>query len=523
MRNPEKQTITARSALHAARRPDVPALVIEGRTVTYGELHRESNRTAHALLAAGLGRQARAAYLGKETEHYYELAVACAKAGVVLVPVNWRLISDEVDHILRDSHAEILFVEREFLKIVERLRGELPGLRTVVEMDTASERAKGFAAWKAGHPDTDSPVDADPEDPVAQMYTSGTTGLPKGVVLPHRSYFTFIENMQRHGEDAIDWRPEDRSLSCFPGLHAGGYAWFMHCFNVGATSVVIRMFIPDEAVRVIRDERVTTVWAAPAMLKMMLDEKIASREAFGSLRKIVYGGSPIDYELMVRCLDEFGCELVQAYAAAESGSFVTCLTAAEHVPGSPLMASAGRVLPGNEVKIIDEDGNALPPGRIGRICLKSPARFKEYWQRPEATAEMLVGDWLYMGDAGYLDENGYLFLKDRINDTIIVAGQNIYPVEVENALRAHPAVADVAVFGVKDPRWGETVRAAVVLRAGAEPVRDRDLMVFLRGRLADYKIPNGYVFLDDLPRNPTGKVLRRVLREQYAGTAAGQR
>ncbi|MDG9703217.1 long-chain-fatty-acid--CoA ligase [Streptomyces sp. DH37] len=517
MSDTTNQTITARSALHARQRPDVVALVAEGREVTYAELHRESNRTAHALLRAGLGRGARVAYIGKESEHYYELAVACAKSGTVLVPVNWRLAKGEVDHVLRDSQAEILFFEREFLRVVQRVRDDLPTLRTAIGMDTAEERAAGFLAWKSGAPDTDLEP-GDTEEPIAQMYTSGTTGLPKGVVLPHRSFFTFIDNMRRHGVDWIDWRPEDRSLTCFPGLHAGGYAWFMHCFNVGATSVVMRMFVAEEAVRLIRDEAVTTVWAAPAMLQMMLDEPAASPEAFRSLRKIVYGGSPIDYELMVRCVKEFGCELSQAYASAETGSFVTCLRPDEHVPGSPLMASAGRVCPGNEVKIVDDEGNTLPPGRIGRICLRSPARFTEYWRQPEASRKMIRGDWLYMSDAGYLDENGYLFLRDRINDTIIVAGQNIYPVEIENAIREHPGVADVAVFGVSDPRWGEVVRAAVVRRPGHEEPTERQLMVFLRGRIADYKIPNGYVFLDSLPRNPTGKVLRRVLREEYASS-----
>ncbi|MGW4232688.1 long-chain-fatty-acid--CoA ligase [Streptomyces sp. NPDC004980] len=521
MSDPMEQTVTARSALHARLRPDVVALVADDREVTYAELHRESNRTAHALLGAGLAPGARVAYLGKESEHYYELAIACAKSKTVLVPVNWRLIKAEVDHILRDSRAEIIFVEAEFLKVLERMRPQLPLLRTVVEMDSTDGRAAGFLAWKAGMPETDPGLPTDSEDPIAQMYTSGTTGLPKGVVLPHRSFFTFIENMQKHGADWIDWLPEDRSLTCFPGLHAGGYAWFLHCFNVGATSVVMRMFVAEDAVRLIREQKVTTVWAAPAMLRMILDEPAASPEAFTSLRKIVYGGSPIDYELLVRCIKEFGgCELAQAYAAAETGSFVTCLTAAEHIPGNPVLTSAGRVCPGNEVKIIDDEGNTLPPGATGRICLRSPARFAGYWQQPDATEKMMVGDWLHMGDAGYLDDNGYLYLRDRINDTIIVAGQNIYPVEIENAIREHPDVMDVAVFGVSDPRWGEAVRAAVVRRPGQETPTERELMVFLRGRIADYKIPNGYVFLDTLPRNPTGKVLRRVLKERYAPSAA---
>jgi fatty-acyl-CoA synthase len=473
------------------------------------------------LLAAGLQRGSRVSYLGRESEHYYDIAVACAKAGTVLVPVNWRLTPAEVDHVLRDSAAEVLFVEREFLQVAERVRGELASLKTVVEMDTADRRAAGFLAWKAEQPNSDLEPVTGPEDPVAQMYTSGTTGLPKGVVLPHRSFFTFIANMREHNLDWIDWRPEDRSLSCFPGLHAGGYAWFMHAFNVGATNVVMRMFIGEEAVKLIEGLGVTLIWAAPAMLKMMLAEPDVTRDTFKSLRKIVYGGSPIDNDLLQECLEGFPCELVQAYASAETGSFITCLTSAEHVPGNPKLTSAGRVCPGNELRIVDDEDQPLPAGEIGRIKLRSPAAFLGYHNRPDATAEMMADGWLRMGDAGYLDEEGYLFLRDRINDTIIVAGQNIYPVEIENALRDHPAVADVAVYGVPDPRWGEAVRAAVVARDGAQAT-PRELMVFLRSKLADFKIPTAYTFVDDLPRNPTGKVLRRVLREEAtsAGTAA---
>ncbi|MFL6139507.1 MAG: long-chain-fatty-acid--CoA ligase [Frankiaceae bacterium] len=516
MTDPNARTIQARSALHARNRPDHVAIVCEDREVTYATLHRESNRTAHALLAAGLERGARVAYLGRESEHYYDLAVACAKSGTVLVPINWRLTPVEVDHILRDSQAELLLVEHEFRRSAERVRADLPRLRDVVQMDTGGDdRASGFLAWKDGHPDTDLEPGTGTDDPVAQMYTSGTTGLPKGVVLAHRTFFAFIDSMQRAGVDWIDWLPEDRSLSGFPGLHAGGYAWFFHCFNVGATSVIMRMWIAEEAVALVERLGITTIWAAPAMLQMMLAEPIATPERFRSLRKVVYGGSPISRELMLECIERLGHVMTQAYACAESGSFVTALTAAEHVPGSPVLASAGRVCPGCQVRIVGDDGEELPQGEIGRIAIWSPAHFVEYWRLPEATEAMLRDGWLFTSDAGYLDERGYLFLRDRVNDTIIVAAQNIYPVEVEEALRAHPAVADVAVFGVPHPRWGEAVRAAVVLREG-ERATPRDLMRFLRGRIADFKIPTGYSFVDSLPRNPTGKVLRRVLKEQLA-------
>ncbi|MFI8347511.1 long-chain-fatty-acid--CoA ligase [Streptomyces sp. NPDC085596] len=518
MAGPSTDTIGARSSLHAARRPDHPAIICNGRHVTYAALHRASNRTAHALIAAGLTRGDRVAYLGREDEHYYDLVLGCAKTGVVLVPINWRLTADEVDHILRDSGARAVFAQGEFLPAVERVRDGLPQLRDVLRFDGDNHPAEGFLAWKGEAPETDVTAATAPDDPMVQMYTSGTSGLPKGVVLAHRTFFTFIENMRQADCDWIDWRPEDRTLICFPGLHSAGMAWFMHAFNVGATSVIMSVFMADDAVRLVPEHRVTTVWAAPAMLDMMMAEPGAGPGTFASLRKVVYGGAPISPSQLERCLTVFGCELAQMYAAAETGSVVTCLTPADHARDNARLTSAGRVCPGNEVRILDEDGKELPAGSIGQVTVRTPAHFVEYFRQPEATARTLEDGWLRLGDAGYLDEDGYLFLCDRINDTIIVAGQNIYPVEVENALRAHPAVADVAVVGVPDARWGETVRACVVLAPGTE-TSGRLLMLFLRGRLADFKIPTSYEFLDVLPRNPTGKVLRRELRQRYA--AAG--
>lgn len=513
MNNPNPQTLTARSAEHARRRPDHLAVICEGREVTYAELHRRSNQTAHALLAEGLRRGARVAYLGRESEHYFEIVLGCAKSGTVLVPVNWRLTAREVDHVLRDSDAELLFIERDFLVVADRLRPDLPSLRRVVEMDTPGARADGFLGWRAGHPDADLDPGTGRDDAVVQMYTSGTTGLPKGVVLAHRAYFTLVEHMSREGVDWFDWYPEDRSMSCFSALHSAGMGWFLFGFAAGCTHVVMRMFVAEEAVKRIREDGVTIMFAAPAMLRMLLAEPDATRQAFTSLRKVTYGGSAIAPSLLRQCMEQLDCELAQMYAAAESGCAITCLAPAEHKPGNPKLSSVGLPCPGNEVTIVNSGGDVLPAGQVGQIRARTPGNFIEYWHQPEATRKALVDGWLCMPDAGYLDDDGYLFVLDRLDDAIIVAGQNIYPAEVETALAEHPAVAESAVVGVPDQRWGQAVKAAVVFHPDQQATA-RDLMVFLRGRIADFKIPTQYDFVDTLPRNPTGKILRRMLRAE---------
>ncbi|SCF38404.1 long-chain-fatty-acid--CoA ligase [Micromonospora mirobrigensis] len=512
-------TLTAASAANAAAHPDDTAVICEDRSLTFGQLHAASNRTAHALLTAGLRRGARVAFLGKESEHYYDLALGCAKAGLVLVPINWRLTAVEVDHIVRDSGAELLFAEGEYLPVVERIRGELPGLRGVVQVDSATDRGAGLAAWKAGA----SAADLDPgtgrDDPVVQLYTSGTTGLPKGAMLAHRSFFAFPEAAGEGIRDWIDWRPGDVSLIALPGFHIAGFAWFMHGFVAGVPNVVMRAFVAQDAVRLIARHRVSVTYMAPAMLQMLLAEPEVTRETFRSLRKVTYGAAPISESLLEQCLEMMDCDFAQIYASTETGSVAVCLRPVDHVKGSPRMRSAGLACPGVEIKIVDGDGHVLPPREIGQVCLRTGARMLGYWNLPEATAKTLVGEWLHMGDAGYLDEDGYLFLCDRINDTIIVAAQNIYPAEVERAIGDHPAVADVAVVGVPHENWGEAVHACVLLREGHQ-VTPRQLMLFLKGRIADFKIPVGYTVVDDLPRNPSGKILRRTVRERLLAVPA---
>lgn len=510
----QRRTLDARLALHASNQPEQTAILHEGNRTSYAQLHRESSRGARALRTGGLGKGSRIAYLGKESESYYELLFACAKSGVVLVPINWRLAADEVEYILRDSSAELLFVEQEFLPVAQQLLPELPDLRKLVLLDCADPAGPTFAEWKESGVEAAEPSGSHTDDPIVQMYTSGTTGYPKGVVLAHRTFFAVRGLLDEHGLDWIDFKPGDRSLIGISGSHIGGIWWATQGFNAGITNVIVRSFTSKEVLDLFRSCGITTACMVPAMLLMLLAEPGASSEDFATLRKTVYGGSPISESLLQRCIDTLKCDLAQIYGLTETGNTAVCLPPQDHVPGSPRLRAAGRPYPGVELKIIDEGGNPVEPGVIGEVCIKTPAHMLEYWRLPEATARTLIDGWVHTGDAGYLDEDGYLFIQDRIKEMIIRSGENIYPAEVENAISAHPAVLDVAVVGVPDERWGEAVQAFIARRPGAS-VAPHEIRAFLRGRIADFKIPTKYEFVDEVPRNPSGKILRRVLRERF--------
>ncbi|WP_329281480.1 long-chain-fatty-acid--CoA ligase [Streptomyces sp. NBC_01451] len=511
LHHPQLQTLVRTTSFHAGHQPATPAVLCEGRTLTYGQLHRESNRIAHALQAAGLTAGDRVAYLGKESEHYYEILFACAKSGTVLVPVNWRLTAPEVSHILQDSGTRLLFLEDEFTAVVDRMPSAPP--ETVVALGA------DLTAWTAPHPDTDLPDSATPDTPVAQLYTSGTTGLPKGVVLAHRSFFAIRDALASEGLDWIDWRSGDVALIGIPGFHIGGLWWATQNFNAGTTVVAMRAFAARQAVDLIRDLGVTTACVVPAMLRMMLTEPGVDVQDFTTLRKTVYGGSPISEALLEESLRVLECEFAQIYGLTETGNTAVCLPPAAHVPGGPLMQAAGHPYPGVRSKVIDGEGRELPPGAVGEICLATPAHMVEYWGLPEKTAETLVDGWIHTGDAGYVDEDGYVFIRDRIKDAILVAGENVYPAEIENVLEGHPGVAEAVVVGVPDERWGEYVHAFIVPDPERQPT-PRDLHTHLVPQLASFKLPARYEFIDSVPRNPSGKILRRELRDRFWGESA---
>ncbi|MEU1511070.1 long-chain-fatty-acid--CoA ligase [Streptomyces sp. NPDC005811] len=495
------RTLSRTTGRHARLRPATPAIHCEDRTLTYGQLHEGSNRVAQAIRAAGLVPGDRVAYLGKESEHYYEILFGCAKSGTVLVPVNWRLTAPEVSHILQDSGTRLLFLEEEFSAAVETAP------ETVVLLGE-------FERWRGRHPAEEPEDEATPDTPVAQLYTSGTTGLPKGVVLAHRSFFAIRDALADAGLDWIDWRDGDIALIGIPGFHIGGLWWATQNLDAGTTVVAMRAFDARRAVDLIRDLGVTTACVVPAMLRMMLTEPGVRTADFTTLRKTVYGGSPISEALLEESLAVLDCEFAQIYGLTETGNTAVCLPPAAHVPGGPLMQAAGRPYPGVRVKVIDGEGRELPPGAVGEVCLHTPARMLGYWGLPDRTAETLVDGWIHTGDAGHLDEDGHVVIRDRIKDAVLVAGENVYPAEIENALEGHPGVVEAVVVGAPDERWGEYVHAFVVPDP-EHPPTPRELHTYLVPRLAGFKLPARYEFIDRVPRNPSGKILRRALRDRF--------
>jgi long-chain acyl-CoA synthetase len=502
--------------VQAEIRPEAIAFVFEGRITTYRDFERNTNKVARALRAGGASPGNRIAYLGKNSDHYFELLFGAAKAGLVMVPVSWRLAAPEIAYIVGDTQAATLFVGPEFTAAAEALAPALPALRTLIAMEGGVAGWSGYEAWRDAADDADPGRPITPDAVAIQLYTSGTTGRPKGAMLRHANLLSLRSLQSAPDTDWNRWTAEDVSLVAMPVSHIGGTGWGVMGIYNGAKGVVAREFDPNRVLDFIEQERISKMFMVPAAMQIVARHPRAREIDYSAMKYMLYGASPIPLALLRECMEVFGCGFVQMYGMTETCGTIVALAPEDHTPeGSPRMRSAGKPLPGVEIAILDAEGNRLKPHQVGEIATRSPANMAGYWNLPDATAETIDAEnWLRTGDAGYLDEDGYLYIHDRVKDMIISGGENVYPAEVENAIFGHPDVADVAVIGVPDATWGEAVKAVIVPRPGSAP-DPAEIIAWARSRIAGFKTPKSIDFIEVLPRNASGKILRRQLREPY--------
>jgi acyl-CoA synthetase (AMP-forming)/AMP-acid ligase II len=500
----------------AEDRPNNIAFSFEGRDTSFADFERHTNQVANALIAAGVKKGERVCYLGKNSDHYFELFLGATKMGAVVTPIGWRLAPPEIAYIVNDSQAPFLFVGVEFIGAAKEVLKEAKNVRTVIAMEGNAPEWQSFEKWRDAQPATDPRVELTGKDVAIQLYTSGTTGRPKGAMLMHSNFIETQRIMQKADLNWNRWDDEDISLIAMPVAHIGGSGWGLNSLRNGVKGIVAREFDPGKVLDFIAQDRVSKIFLVPAAIQIILRDPRARSTDYSRMKTVGYGASPIPLELLREAVEVFGCGFAQMYGMTETTGTIVALPPEDHdMKGSPRMRAAGKPLPTVEIKIVDDAGNTVKTGDVGEIATRSVWNMAGYWNMPEATAKTIDKDgWLRTGDAGYMDEDGYVYIHDRVKDMIITGGENVYPAEVESAIYGHPDVADVAVIGVPDEKWGEAVKAMVVAKPGTKP-DPQNIIEWARQRLAGYKTPKSVDFIPALPRNASGKILRRELREPF--------
>lgn len=491
---------------NAKLHPEVPALRFEGRAWTYRDLNARVNRLARAIARMAKPGD-RVAFLSKNRPEVIELYFANAKAGTVTVPVNYRLTPAEAEYVLRQSDSRLLFAAPEFRAAADAAARAVPGLR-VVGLDQCDSLI-------SKEPDAEPGVPVADTDVVWQMYTSGTTGRPKGAMLTHRNA---VANLLSYLFE-IPAERGDRFLVVTPLYHVAAVIFYLRCMAQAGTAVLHSDFVPAKVLCDIGEHRVNFTSLVPAMIQGLLDAPRIPEADLTSLKVISYGAAPMPAEVLRRALSTFPCKFVQGYGQTEALAVLSLLRPEDHVADGPpektkRLSSCGREIFGVTLRVVNEGGEEVRPGEVGEIIARGDSIMAGYYKMDEETALALRDGWLRTGDLATVDSGGYIFIVDRVKDMLISGGENIYPREIEEVLYAHPGVADAAVIGVPDEKWGEAVMAVVVARPGAAPSAD-DIVAHCRKRLAGFKVPKRVEFVKELPRNPSGKVLKRVLREPH--------
>lgn len=496
-------------AQRAATAPDQPALVADGQAVSYRDLQTQTYRVAQRLAGLNSDGGARIAALTGNDIRFFPLWHGASEAGWVLSPVNNRLAPDEVTFILNDGQAQVLVVDAQHEALAKAVLPELKHIRQIVSLENSHDQWDCWDPWLEAADASAVEHQANAADTVIQLYTSGTTGYPKGVELSH----TAVLHCARAMMGLKSWDPGEVSLVTAPLFHTAGCAWAHCALQSAGTVVVLRSPSPDNILKAIEDNAVTEALLVPAVINMLIQHEACEGADLSSLRRILYGASPIPVPVLRRAISLFGCQFEQGYGLTETVGPVAMLRPEDHLEDDKLK-SCGKPVPGMDARVVDNNLDELPAGQVGEILIAGPQLMKGYWQKPEDTQRTITGRWLHTGDAGYFDDDGYLYIHDRVKDMIISGGENVYPAEVESALAGLEGVADVAVIGVPDEKWGETVKAIIVTRPGFT-LTESAVIAYARDRIAGYKCPKSVDFAETIPRNAAGKILKRVLRKPY--------
>ncbi len=508
-------------SIAAAICPDKDAIVFEDKRYTFSQLSERVNRLANGLLKLGVSKGDRVSFLQVNCNQCVENYFAVAKTGAIYMPLNFRAKEKELGYMLNTAEAETLIAGERYIPLIKSIRPELKTLKNFISIENKHDDMLYYEDIISSSPDDEVVVDIGEDDTTMLMYTAGTTGFPKGVMLSHNSFSAYVlENVT-----PADPTSDESNILTVPLYHVAGIQAMMAAIYGGRTLVMERQFEPEEWMTLVEKEKVNRAMMVPTMLKQLLDHPDFKKHDLSSLRVITYGAAPMPLPVIRKALEEFpGVSFINAFGQTETASTITALGPEDHVlTGTEeekekklkRLASIGKPMADVEMKVVDEEGNTLPQGEVGEILARGPRVMSGYWKDEEKTAKTIDKDgWVHTGDVGYVDEDGYYFLSGRSSDMIIRAGENISPEELENVIRDHPKVGDVAVIGVPDETWGEEPRAVVIPKKGEKPTEE-EIMEYCRQNLASFKRPRSVVFVDELPRNPMGKLIKKDIREKY--------